>query len=52
MKCSFSGKDIPLGKGVVYFTSNGKMYSFYSSKSKKNMLKLNRDPKTMKWSRS
>ncbi|MCS7122439.1 MAG: 50S ribosomal protein L24e [Candidatus Micrarchaeota archaeon] len=52
MKCSFCGREIALGRGIIYFTSNGKMYSFDSSKCRRNMLRLNRDPKDMKWSRS
>ncbi len=51
MKCSFCGKTIPKGTGKEYVKSDGKVLYFCSSKCQKNMLKLKRDPKKLKWAR-
>lgn len=49
VKCSFSGKEIPKGKGIMYVKKDGKILYFYSKKEEKNYLKLKRKPRTTKW---
>lgn len=49
MKCSFCGKQIPKGTGLMYVQKTGKRYYFCSSKCEKNLLELNRKPLTTKW---
>ncbi len=49
--CSFCGKSIPAGTGLMYVKNDGSILYFCSSKCKKNMLKLRRDPNKLKWAR-
>ena len=49
VKCSFSGKEIPKGKGTMYVKKDGTIYYFYSSKEKKNFLNLKREGRRQKW---
>lgn len=49
MKSTFSGKEIPKGTGKMYVQKDGKIIYFASKKEEKNMLKLKRDPKKLKW---
>ncbi|MCD6549347.1 TRASH domain-containing protein [Candidatus Micrarchaeota archaeon] len=49
MICSFCGKEIPPGKGLMYVRRDGKIYYFCSSKCKRNMLNLKRSGKKTKW---
>ncbi len=49
MKCSFCGKKIEPGTGVMFIRNDGKVFYFCSSKCEKNMLKLKREPKKVKW---
>jgi len=49
VKCSFSGKEIPIGKGIMYVKSDGKILYFIDRKAEKNMLKLGRKPQNVKW---
>ncbi len=49
MKCSFCGYEISKGKGLLFVKANGTIYSFCSSKCKKNLLKLRRKPRKIKW---
>lgn len=48
-KCSFSGKNIEPGTGLMYVKADGKILYFADRKSLKNMLKLKRKPRTTKW---
>ena len=48
-RCSFSGDDIPKGKGILYVKKDGSLYYFCSSKCKKNFLKLKREGRKQKW---
>jgi len=48
-KCSFSGKEIPPGTGMMYVLKDGKVLYFKDSKSMKNYLKLKRIPREVKW---
>ncbi len=47
--CSFSGKVIPKGTGLMYVKKDGTVYYFYSSKEKKNFLDLGREGRRQKW---
>jgi len=49
MKCSFCGEDIEPGTGVMFIRNDGKVLFFCSSKCEKNVLKLRREPKDIKW---
>ena len=49
VKCSFSGKEIPPGRGITYIKNDGKVLYFENSKAEKNMLKLGRKPRNVKW---
>lgn len=51
-KCSFCSKEIPKGRGTMFVKDTGKIIWFCSSKCEKNMFKLKRDPKKLKWSRN
>jgi len=48
-RCSFSGQEIPKGRGIMYVKKDGTIYYFYSSKEKKNFLNLNREGRRQKW---
>lgn len=50
VKCSFSGKEIPKGTGIMYVKKDGKVLYFLNSKCEKNYLKLNRKPIKTRWS--
>ena len=52
MKCSFCSKELPVGTGVMYVEKNGKIFHFDSRKCEKNMIKLKRDPRKVKWVKS
>ncbi|MBT4352011.1 50S ribosomal protein L24e [archaeon] len=49
VKCSFSGEDIPKGTGKMFIKKDGKVLYFKDNKSEKNFFKLNRKPRTTKW---
>jgi len=49
MKSTFSGKEIPRGTGKMYVKKDGKIIYFASKKEEKNMLKLGRNPRKVKW---
>jgi len=49
MKCSFCEKQIERGTGKIYVRKTGKISFFCSMKCEKNMLKLKRSPRKMKW---
>lgn len=46
-KCSFSGKEIPAGKGIMYVKSDGKVLHFYDRKCEKNFFM--RKARNVKW---
>ncbi len=48
-KCSFSGKDIPPGTGIMFVKKDGKVLWFLNSKCEKNFLKLKRKPRNVRW---
>lgn len=50
-KCSFCGREIEKGTGKMYVKKDGTVYFFCSSKCEKNMIKLKRVPRRVKWAR-
>ncbi len=50
-KCSFCNKEIPPGTGIMFVRNDGKIFYFCSSKCERNMLKLGRKPKKLKWTK-
>ncbi|RLG58337.1 MAG: 50S ribosomal protein L24e [Candidatus Hydrothermarchaeota archaeon] len=48
-ECSFCGRKIEPGTGKMYVEVDGTIYYFCSSKCEKNMLKLKRQPRKLKW---
>ncbi len=49
MNCSFCGHEIQPGTGSIYVTKRGKALYFCSSKCQKNLLKLKRKPRRVRW---
>ena len=47
--CSFCGRPIQPGRMRIYIKNDGTIYRFCSSKCFKNMIKLRRDPRKLKW---
>ena len=47
--CSFCGKEIEPGTGKMYVMADGTVYYFCSSKCQKNMMKLHRIPRKVRW---
>ncbi len=52
VKCSFSGEEISPGSGIMYVKKDGRVLYFKDRKAEKNMLQLNRKPRTTKWTQS
>ena len=48
MKCSFCGKPIKPGTGIMFVTKSGEIKFFCKSKCERNWL-MKRDPKKVKW---
>jgi len=51
MDCSFCGSKIPEGSEVIFVTRKGKVLYFCRSKCEKNMIKLGRKPRKVKWTK-
>lgn len=51
-KCSFCKNHIELGTGTMYVKKDGTILNFCLMKCEKNMLKLERTPRYMKWTKS
>jgi len=49
MKCSFCGKEIKKGSGIIFAKKDGTTSYFCSSKCKKNNLGKNYKPLKTKW---
>lgn len=49
VKSTFSGKEIPPGTGIMYVKKDGKILYFLNRKEEKNMIKLGRKPRRVKW---
>ncbi|WP_457554539.1 50S ribosomal protein L24e [Candidatus Pyrohabitans sp.] len=50
-ECSFCRREIEPGTGKMYVKKDGTIYYFCSSKCEKNMLKLGRNPRKVRWVR-
>ena len=48
-RCKFCGKEIKPAEGIMYVKSDGTIWYFCSSKCRKNMIELRRNPKKFKW---
>jgi len=51
MNCSFCGKEMKKGTGLLYVKKDGTTFRFCSSKCEKNLLKLKRNPRNIKWTK-
>ena len=49
MKCSFCGRELEKGTGVMFVKNDGRTFYFDSKKCEKNMLRLRREPARTKW---
>jgi len=52
VNCSFCGNNVAKGTGTIYVQKSGKILYFDRSKCEKNMLKLNRKSRNLKWTKS
>ena len=50
-KCSFCGDEIEPGTGKIYGKRDGTVLYFCKMKCQKNMLKLKRIPRRVRWSK-
>jgi len=50
-KCSFCGNEIEPGTGKLYAKKDGTVFYFDKMKCQKNMLKLKRVPRRVRWSK-
>ena len=48
-ECSFCGKDIDRGTGMMYVKKTGQVLYFINSKAKKNYIELGRVPARTRW---
>ncbi len=48
-KCSFCGVNITKGCGKMFVQTDGKILNFCSNKCEKNLFKLKRKPRDLKW---
>lgn len=49
--CAFCSKELEKGTGKKYIKGDGKIMHFCSSKCEKNMIKLGRKSRKMKWAK-
>ena len=49
VNCSFCNKSIEKGTGKIFVYKTGKVINLCSRKCEKNMLKLKRKPRDLKW---
>ena len=50
-KCTFCKSGIEAGTGTMFIKKDGTVLNFCSMKCEKNMLKLGRTPRYMKWTK-
>ena len=50
-RCSFCGETLKPATGKMYVKKDGKILFFCSNKCEKNMLKLGRKARTLKWTK-
>jgi len=48
-RCTFCGKDIPPGTGMMYIRTNGEIYHFCNSKCRKFKITYNKNPRLIRW---
>jgi large subunit ribosomal protein L24e len=48
-RCSFCGRPIPVATGLMIVKNDGHIFWTCSSKCRKHMFKLRRDPRKLKW---
>ncbi len=48
-RCSFCDREIEPGTGKMFVKRDGSLLYFCSSKCEKNMLKLGRNPRRVRW---
>ena len=51
-KCSFCRNAIEQGTGTMYVKKDGSILNFCTMKCEKNLLKLGRTPRYMKWTKA
>ena len=51
VKCTFCRNILELGTGTLYVKKDGTVFNFCSMKCEKNMLKLRRTPRYLKWTK-
>ncbi len=49
VRCSFCGREIPPGTGIMYVKNDGRILWFCSRKCYKNMIILGRKARKLKW---
>lgn len=49
--CTFCGKEIEPGSGKIYGKKDGTVFYFCGMKCQKNMVKLKRVPRRVRWSK-
>ncbi|MCD6458645.1 MAG: 50S ribosomal protein L24e [Thermoprotei archaeon] len=50
--CSFCGKEIQPGTGMIYVKNDGTILRFCSRKCRVSMLKYKRNPRKLKWTKA
>jgi large subunit ribosomal protein L24e len=50
-RCSFCGREVGLGRGIMLVKNDGTNLWFCSSKCRKSYTVLRRDPRKLKWTR-
>ncbi|WXG45504.1 MAG: 50S ribosomal protein L24e [Candidatus Atabeyarchaeum deiterrae] len=50
-RCLFCGSNIKAGTGIIYVKNDGVAMNFCSSKCRKSMIVLKRDPRKLKWTK-
>lgn len=52
VKCSFCGKELDRGGGVLFVRKDGSLLYFHEKKCRKNLIELGRKPSKLKWARA
>ncbi|MDP2750650.1 MAG: 50S ribosomal protein L24e [Nanoarchaeota archaeon] len=52
VKCDFCGLEISRGTGKMYVKKDGRIFNLCSMKCEKNLFKLGRVPRYVKWTQS
>lgn len=51
-RCTFCGNNIEKGTGKIFVKKDATIYYFCSNRCEKNLLKLHRVPRTLKWTQT